>query len=186
MIRLIRAVLVRLGLRAGATTVPTFRIRLRITRSLLMALHGATAPKRLRGEPLAFLRVRFASESAKDVVIAVGISPFPDDAYVDGPAGANFDTRWSIRSANDSAGSNAGLLLAHRHGGKGKPTFSLVDRKTNLTVMVPLSHGMPTVPYGAIVLSDDDATAVIAFDGKLLNAQVQLVADALGRMGAAA
>ncbi len=160
---------------------PARRLRLRITRSLLHALHRATMPTATNGEPLAFVRVRYASENATDVIVAVAVLPFPAGAYVDGFASANFDTDWTIQFANASARSNAGIFLAHRHGGSGKPDFSSVDRKTNLTVMVPLSCGMPTIPYGAIVLSDTDATIVLAVTGRLVEVRLEIVADALGR-----
>lgn len=155
--------------------------RLRITRSMLHALHRATMPTATNGEPLAFLRVRYASETAMDVIVAVDVLAFPLEAYVDGFAGANFDTDWAIQCANVSGRSNAGLFLAHRHGGIGKPNFSSVDRKTNLTVMVPLSYGMPTMPYGAMVLSNTDATIVLSVNGRLEEVRLEIVADALGR-----
>jgi hypothetical protein len=160
---------------------PSKRPRLRITRSLLHELHRVTMPTASNVEPLAFLRVRFASDDVTDVIVAAEVLPFPSHAYVDGFAGANFDTDWAIRCANGSAGSNAGIFLAHRHGGSGKPAFSTVDRKTNQAVMAPLSYGMPTIPYGAIVLSNTDATMVLAVSGKLIEAQMEVVADALGR-----
>lgn len=186
MIGIVRKILDWFGVGATPAAVPTARLRLRITRALLTALHEVTVPTRPRSEPLAFLRVRFASEESKDVVVAVGVVGFPERAYVDGPAGANFDTRWSIMCANEAARSNAGLLLAHHHGGKGKPCFSSVDRKTNLAVMAPLSYGASTLPYGAVVLSEDDATAVIAFGGELLDTAVELVPDGLGGFTATA
>jgi hypothetical protein len=171
-----------LGFREPPPAAPTRRLRLRITRSLLMALHSAALPTRERGEPLAFLRARYASENTQDVIVAVNVLPFPEGAYVEGSAGANFDTEWSVRCANESARSNAGIFLAHRHGRKGKPGFSSVDRKTNLTVMAPLSHGMPTLPYGAIVVSDTGAAVVVAFEGRLHEAELAVVADGLGQM----
>lgn len=159
---------------------PPRYLRLRITRSLLLALHRATLPTATNGEPLAFLCARFASESVTDVIVAVEVLPFTVAAYVDGFAGANFDTDWAIRCSNDSARRNAGIFLAHRHGGIGKPDFSAVDRATNLSVIAPLSYGMPTTPYGALVLSDTDAMLVVAVNGKFVEAQLEIVADALG------
>ena len=53
---------------------PPRYLRLRITRSLLLALHRATLPTATNGEPLAFLCARFASESVTDVIVAVEIA----------------------------------------------------------------------------------------------------------------
>lgn len=165
-----------------ASERPPRRLRLRVTRALMHALRSATMPTPSNGEPLAFLRVRFASENVTDVIVGIEVLPFPHHVYVDGFAGANFDTGWAIRCANESARSNAGIFLAHRHGGTGKPAFSSVDCTTNLTVMAPLSYGLPSIPYGAIVLSDTDATALVAVNGTLLDVQLEVVADALGRL----
>jgi hypothetical protein len=159
---------------------PTRHLRLRITRPLLHALYRATSPTATTGEPLAFLCTRFASEHVTDVIVAVDVLPFPPTAYVNGFAGANFDTDWAIQCANESARSNGGIFLAHQHGWFSKPDFSSVDRHTNMTVMAPLSYGMPTIPYGAIVLSDTDARIVVAVNGSLIEAQLEIVADALG------
>lgn len=180
MTALIERVLAWFGWKPVPVAPPT-GVRINIPRSVLHALYRATTPRPGRHEPLAFLRVRYASEDVRDVLVAVGVIPFADEAYVDGDAGANFDTRWVVAVANREVLSNAGLVLAHLHGGK-RPNFSSVDRKTNHTVMAPLSIGVPVVPYGAMVLGDDEATAVAARDGRLVDARVVIVPDLLGGM----
>jgi hypothetical protein len=162
--------------------MPPSGVRINVPRSILHGLRCATVPSPLRHEPLAFLRVRYASEDVRDVLVAVGIIPFANTAYVEGDAGANFDTRWVVDVANREVLTNAGLMLVHSHGGRGRPIFSSVDRTTNATVMTPLSIGVPVVPYGAMVLSDEDATAVVATAGRLADAQVVIVPDLPGRM----
>lgn len=164
-----------------APVAPPSGVRINVPRSVLHALYRATTPRKHRHEPLAFLRVRYASEDVRDVLVAVGVIPFADEAYVEGDAGANFDTRWVVNVANREVLSNAGLVLAHLHGGK-RPNFSSVDRETNYTVMAPLSIGVGVVPYGAMVLGDDEATAVIAKEGRLVDARVIVVPDLLGGM----
>jgi hypothetical protein len=151
--------------------------RINIPRSILAELRGATTPRRGRPEPLAFLRTRFASEFATDVLVGIGVIAFAEDAYVAGDAGANFDTLWAMNVANAEIHANVGLLLAHSHGGPGRPTFSSVDRATNADVMIPFSFGVPHAPYGAIVLSDDDATAVVVAGKSLQPGRVYSVAD---------
>jgi hypothetical protein len=159
---------------------PPIGIRINVPRSVMRALRLATQPTLMNHEPLAFLRARYASEDVRDVVVAVGVVPFAHEAYVDGDAGANFDTRWGVAVANYQIRSNAGLLLAHSHGGCGKPAFSSVDRATNVQVMAALSIGVDVAPYGALVLSDEDATAVVAVDGRLHDAKVMILAGRLG------
>lgn len=156
--------------------------RINVPRSVLQRLMRLTRPTTRRVEPLALAIVRYASEDAQDVVVVVDCIAFADEAYVDGPAGANFDTRWLMSIANSRAASNAGLLLVHSHGGVGKPAFSATDRKTNNEVMATFAVGMATIPYGALVLSSDDYFAVVTMDGRLTPARVMIVPDAGGRL----
>ncbi|MHB1550462.1 MAG: hypothetical protein ACYCX6_04615, partial [Vulcanimicrobiaceae bacterium] len=113
------------------TPEPPRGVRINLPRSLMHALHVATKPTATRHEPLAFLRVRYASEDVRDVAVGIGVIPFADVAYVEGDAGANFDTRWAVAIANAEIRSNTGLLLVHSHGGRCRPAFSPVDRTTN-------------------------------------------------------
>jgi hypothetical protein len=160
----------------------TSRVRIRVPKSLMHALNRATTPTKYNHEPLAFLRVRYASEERNGVIVAIGVVPFAEDAYVEGDAGANFDTAYAVEVANAHIRANAGILLVHQHGCRGKPSFSRTDRETNREVMLQLAIGVPFAPYGAIVLSDDSATAVVACDGRLVDADVTLVPDAPGGM----
>lgn len=156
--------------------------RINIPRSIFQRLTGLTRPTRGRVEPLALAVVRYASEDAQDVVVVVDCVAFADEAYFDGPVGANFDTRWLMSMANSRAASNAGFLLVHSHGGSGKPAFSATDRKTNNEVMATFAVGMATIPYGALLLSSDDCYAVVTMDGRLSSARVVIVPDAGGRL----
>lgn len=67
--------------------------------------------------------------------------------------------------ANRSGDSNAGVMLVHTHKGLGCPEFGWTDRNTNQHVIAKLAVGVPTVPYGAILFSDDQAIAII-FNGR--------------------
>jgi hypothetical protein len=118
----------------------------------------------------------------RDVAVVIDVQPFPDEAYVEGPDGANFDTRWITRTANHWIRSNTGLLLVHAHGGSGRPVFSSTDRRTNRAVMARLGVGILTAPYGALLLSDNDAAAVLAISSRILDGVVQVVPDGLGEM----
>ncbi len=157
------------------------RYRLHIPRSVIHELREVTRPNH-RLEPLAFLRVRFASEDSRTVLVAVGVLPFPDEAYVDGSAGANFSTEWAIDVANSGISGNVGLMLVHSHGGVGMPMFSGVDARTNRSIMAMLAVGVETAPFGAIVLSNTDARCVLAVKGDLTETKVIVVPDRFGEL----
>jgi hypothetical protein len=161
---------------ARPVAVEPDRYRLHIPRSVIHELRDVTRPH-WRPEPLAFLRVRFASEDSRTVVVAVGVIPFPDEAYVDGPAGANFSTEWAIDIANAGIPENIGLMLAHSHGGVGMPMFSSIDARTNRSIMAALALGAESAPFGAVVLSETDARCVLAVVGGLTDARVIVVPD---------
>lgn len=161
------------------------RYRLHIPRSVVRELREVTRPNH-RPEPLAFLRVRFASEDSRTVVVAVGVVPFPNEAYVDGPAGANFSTEWAVDIANAGIPDNVGLMLVHSHGGIGLPMFSGVDARTNRSIMAMLAVGVETAPFGAVVLSDTDARCVLAVNGGLTETRVIDVPDRFGELRASA
>ena len=178
--RLIRGAL---DLLFGRENISPPRIpRINIPRFVLQRLMRLTRPTTGRVEPLALAVVRYASEDAQDVVVVVDCIAFADEAYVDGLAGTNFDTRWLMSIANSRAASNSGLLLVHCHDGTGKPAFSAIDRKTNNEGMATLAVGMTTIPYGALVLSSDDYYAIVTMDGGLTPARVMIVPDAGGRL----
>lgn len=181
MISLIRRLL---GRSRQVSCGPPPGIRINVPRSVMRALRSATTPRPDLGEPLAFLRARYASEDATDVLVGIGVIQFAKEAYVAGDAGANFDTRWTVNIANSEIRSNIGLLLVHSHGGRGQPAFSHIDRSTNAEVMLPFSIGISSAPYGALVLSDDNASAVVAVDHHLVPARVVAVADWDGQKSA--
>ena len=156
--------------------------RLHIPRSLMYELRAMTRPNHKYGEPLAFLLVRFASEESRTILVGIAALPFPDHAYVDGPAGANFDTDWAVNVANEQIAANTGLVLVHAHGGTGLPMFSGVDQQTNRTVMGALAVGVNTAPYGAMVLSDTDARCVVSISRALTNVTVVVVPDRFGEL----
>jgi hypothetical protein len=168
--------------KVGAAPVERAPYRLHIPRSLMNELRAMTRPSHEYGEPLAFLLVRFASEDSRTIIVGIAALPFPDQAYVAGPAGANFDTGWAVSVANENIAENTGLLLVHAHGGTGLPMFSSIDQRTNCTVMGALAVGVKTAPYGAMVLSDTDARCVLSVSRILTSATVVIVPDRFGEL----
>ena len=157
------------GRRGGPATLPVDAgRRLRLLPSTLRELRARLAFAPERPEPLALLVVRYASEGNRSVIVGVRVDAFPDDAYVDGPDGANFSVSCLMEALDRLAEINAGVLLCHMHGHAGKPRFSATDVRTNEEVMAKQRVFGPLFPYGALVVSDDDATAVVASSDDLL------------------
>lgn len=165
---------------------PSRVLNVRIPRSLMQQLHRITQPTETLPEPLALAVVRYASEDSPDIIVVSDIIAFADSAYVEGPAGANFDTRWLLNVVNNLAPLNAGILLVHNHGGRGKPSFSRTDQETNREVIGAIAWGMPTIPYGAMVMSSDNRTAIIAHTLGFKDASVSIGSDRLGRLDCSA
>lgn len=155
------------------------QLLLRIPGSLRRTLDSMTRPREGRAEPLALLRVRYVAESERNIAVAIGVLPFPNDAYRDTlDAAAAFGTQWLVKMANNELAFNAGIVLVHSHGGAGEPRFSVIDGRTNRDVIARLSIGVETAPYGAMVLSGTSQYAVLAVDGVLRVANVEIVYDA--------
>jgi hypothetical protein len=153
-------------------------IRIHLPASLRRRLGDLTRRRPGRIEPLAILRTRYASEDERRVIIGCAAFALPDEAYVRASdAAAAFSTRWLIDRGNLELRTNAGMLLAHAHGGHGDPRFSSIDARTNREVIARLSIGVDIAPYGAIVLSNDGASAVVATGGYLESARVIIVPD---------
>ena len=159
----------------SATVSPEAR-QLRIPRSLLNSLRRSVMPCD-RAEPLSLVHVRYVAEDRRTIAVAFDMTPMPDEAYVDGPDGANFDARWLVSFADEQLDRNAGLLLAHSHGGYGRPHFGIVDWRTNREILAKLAVGVATAPYGAMLLSNDDQVAVFTIGSHLHEGTVVVVPD---------
>jgi len=138
-------------------------------------LRNAVSNQPDRLEPLALLWARYASEDNDNVVVAVAVQPFAADAYVRGPNGANFDVNWLMAAMNVAGEANAGTIICHQHAHAGKPAFSSVDNKTNEQIMAKQPIVSPWLPYGAMVLSNDDFHAVMACRNGLQEFDVRVV-----------
>lgn len=113
-------------------------------------------------ERLGVAIARYASAYNQTVIIIVEYQELPREAYVDRlGAPVSFDTRWLMRAAEAAAKRNAGVFLAHLHDHRGKPWFSPVDMRTNRQVIRPLALIDQSLPTGALLLSRDNAAALL-------------------------
>ena len=160
------------------------RARLHVLPSTLHELRTVVSARPGRIEPLALLWVRYVSEDNRDIVVGVKVEAFADNAYVDGPNGANFDVHWLMGALDVAARSNAGALLCHEHGHRGKPAFSHVDRWTNESIMAKQRHVNEGLPYGALIVSLDDALGVLAGANGLHRVDVRVMSESIPSVNA--
>jgi hypothetical protein len=138
-------------------------MKMRLTRVMFLdALRDLSRPSPLAFERVAVFHARFASQYEQGIVVLTGYSPCPDDAYMPGEQAANFDSRWLMEESQRAAMQNAGIFLTHAHDHRGKPWFSISDSKTNTTLVYPISRIDPSLPSGALLLSQDSAVALVA------------------------
>lgn len=154
---------------------PASALRLHLSETTLEQLRLLVTPHAGRYEPLAVAWVRYASEHNGTVIVVVKALPLPERAYVPGPDGANFDVRALMVEADRAGAQNAGLLLCHMHAHDGVPAFGTVDSRTNRTIMCKLYVACPDLPYGALLLSNNSATARIATTKGLERADIVVV-----------
>jgi hypothetical protein len=134
--------------------------RLHITHALAEEMRADFArPHEIAAERVGIVRVRYASPSARHVIVVVGYESAPDDAYVRGRAAANFDVRWLMQRADAAAAERCGVMWVHLHEHKGEPRFSSIDLKTSRGICPALALACPRFPQGALVLSADAAAA---------------------------
>jgi len=129
------------------------------------------------GERLGVALSRYASRYTQDTMVLVQYIGLPLTAYsASGSAPISFETRWLMKMAQDAARKNAGIFLVHLHEHRGKPWFSPIDMETNRTIVQPLALIDQTSPTGALVLSLDDAAAVVGRSDGLVAISVRQVA----------
>jgi len=143
--------------------------RLHMPKALATTMRDDLArPRRIAAERVGIVLVRYASVYATNVIVVVGYEPAPDVAYVKGRAAANFDVRWLMTSAEKATEMKCGVLWAHLHEHSGSPRFSPTDMQTSRSICPALWLACPRFPQGALVLSDNQASALIVSDRQRL------------------
>lgn len=113
-------------------------------------------------ERVGFLRAAFADGGDQVLILPSEYRPVADGDYVDNPAAGASIGREAIRKALEWADAwHGGLFHVHAHYGPGVPGFSRIDMTGNQRLIPSFFNVAPGRPHGAIVLSDDAATAEI-------------------------
>ena len=101
------------------------------------------------------------------ILLASSYAPVTDGDYIEDPTvGARIGSA-AIRSAMQrSLDSGMGVLHVHMHEGRGRPGFSLTDRKSMNSLMPSFFNITPNMPHGALVLNRDSIAGVVWKDKK--------------------
>ena len=120
-----------------------------------------------RPHPFAYERVGFISCRAATpmedtlLILATGYETIPDNEYLDDPsAGAVIGPDAMLRALriglNEGRG-DVSVFHVHHHFGRGIPAFSRIDARETANFIPDFFHTAPTMPHGALILSDTRA-----------------------------
>lgn len=139
------------------------KFHLKLTRRLFSDIHAdLRRPHRCAVERMGFLRAAFADGGDHILILPSEYRPVADEDYVRNPAAGASIGREGIRKALEWADTwHGGVFHVHAHGGCGVPGFSRMDIASNDRLIPTFFNVAPARPHGAIVLSDDAATAAI-------------------------
>lgn len=149
---------------------------------LTRALHDEIRTDLRRPHAFALERIGFVfgrPSSGGDERVVLAISTYcalDDDEYLDDPSAGAVYSAGAIRRMRQrvlDAGESAFHVHEHHH--LGRPRFSSVDEASLSQVVPSFSALSPTVPHGAIVFSDDHASAYVWWPGATSAAPVEAV-----------
>ncbi len=140
----------------------TFSVR------LLRSTYEQAMTDLLRPHPFAMERVGFFYGRASNAagphtrLLMVDYLSIPDEHYIDDPGvGARINAA-AIRAAMQHCLSTGDVALhVHLHDHAGEPMFSFIDERELGRLVPSFGAVAPHVPHGALVLSQDNGTALI-------------------------
>lgn len=115
-----------------------------------------------RRHEFAFERVGYVLARAEgELIIALEYLPLLDSEYLPTESvGAEFSDAAITRVLRKAAKGKYCVLHTHEHGHHGRPWFGAVDR-ASLRELTPAFFGMSPGPHGGLLLSHDDASALV-------------------------
>lgn len=139
------------------------KFHLKLTRGLFSDIHlDLHRAHKVASERIGFLRAAFAGDRDKVLILPSEYRPVADADYVDNPAAGASIGPEAIRKALEWADSwHGGVFHVHAHLGCGVPRFSGIDIAGNQRLIPTFFNVAPGRPHGAIILSEDAATAAV-------------------------
>ena len=134
---------------------------MRITAGLLNFIKDDLA----RPHPFAWERVGFmfcSSAYGGQLLLASSYQVIADEMYLPDPyVGARFDGNSIRRARQYSLETGQSIIHIHAHEGRGSPRFSPTDMSSLVELVPSFMAVAPSVPHGAVVLSDNCAYGLI-------------------------
>lgn len=157
------------------------KFHLKLPRRLFRDIHVDLHRRhRFAVERVGFVRAAFADGGDQVLILPSEYRPVADEDYVDNPAAGASIGREAIRKALEWADDwHGGLFHVHAHPGRGVPGFSRIDVVGNQRLIPSFFNVAPGGPHGAIILSDDAATAAI-WTGKQVAPQLVVKVSIIG------
>lgn len=119
-------------------------------------------PHAFAAERVGFITCSAARIDATWHLTAMFYEPVPDNEYVDDPSvGAAVSGAAFRRFMMRAHGEPVSIFHVHRHDHRGRPNFSSVDRRESQRFVPDFLVVRPELPHGAIVLSYDEAHALL-------------------------
>lgn len=139
------------------------KVHIKITDTLLKAVRADLA----RPHAFAFERVGFLTAGATQVeggilLLCRSYHPVADGDYERSRhVGAQIGSDAMRKGIEVAYPSKASLIHVHTHGGRGKPEFSATDIQSAFQFVPGFFNALPRTPHCLMVLSNDDAQAVV-------------------------
>lgn len=137
---------------------------IRIMRSMLGQVREDLArPHPFAAERVGFLLFRVGNQAGTErLLLPERYIAIPDEQYEDDPlVGARIGSG-AIRNVMQAVLSTGmGALHVHGHGHRGSPRFSRVDLANYPALIAAFRNVAPTVPHGALLLSEDSSNALV-------------------------
>jgi len=145
----------------------TMDIRLKLPSLLLQQIRtDLLKPHSFAAERVGFVSCGVGAIASGIAVMAHGYHPVDDGDYVDDPRYGAMMGSGAIRKALQFAYNNmTAMFHVHLHEHAGKPRFSRTDLAEYPKFIPDFWKVQPALPHGALLLSEDRATALVWYPG---------------------
>lgn len=138
-------------------------IKIKITEELLRSIRADLhRSHRFAHERVGFIMAGAAHTREGMHLFCRSYHPVDDNDYErSSTAGAQIGSDAMRKALEQAYAHRASLIHVHTHGGHGRPEFSAVDLRSARDFVPGFFNALPSMPHGLMVLSNDNARALI-------------------------